>query len=506
MLREIAARLGVQVDESGINGFMSSLDKAKGGLQTLGKALAFGAFGMFVRDQIDAADDLGDTADRLGTTTDELQRFQYAVKLTGGSAETANKAVFLLNKQIGEAAGGSAGAVQAFADLGMSVKDSNGQVGTAIDFLPTIAEAVKNAGSQAEKTALATKIFGKSAVEILPLLDRGAAGVSALNQEFTDLGLGLSDDFVKGAGEANDSLDRATYVSKALTSQLLAGLMPVLNRALAFVVKLGAGFNRLAKHTTVIKTATFALSILLAGKLIPSIVSGVRAFMALRTVMMGASLPFWLVAAAIAALYLIFDDLYAMMTGGESVIGTLLDKMGGVGTQKKAVDLLKGAWQSVKDVWDGLKKTFGELWSDMLAFAKDPSTVEAIIKIGDAIESAAKSAKKLVDNLAAGIYDAINGNAVERLDAAAGVDQANRTADKIKAIAAGVQAPARVTSGGGAVPPPAAATNVQATANANVTINNYTGKPVDPKQVTGAIDDSKRSAWDTYRAVATGGK
>jgi hypothetical protein len=362
-LREIAAKLGVQIEDGPLTQFLGNLENVKGSLAALGGILVGGVFAAFVKETINAADELGDTAERIGVTTDELQRFQYALKLTGGETEQAEKALFLFNKTLGEAAKG--GGTDPFAELHLSIKDTNGQVKTAIQLLPEVADKVAEAGSDAEKTAIATKFFGKSALSLLPLLKRGREGVAELSAEYDDLGLGLSGDMIQAAGKANDALDRMHFTTQALGGAVVGMLLPPLNTLLVWLTKGVAKVTYFAKHTTVLTTAMSILGVVAGARLLPVLLSTLRVFTAMRTTVFGLSVPFLLVVAVIGALYLIFDDLYALMTGGNSVIGTVLDKFGEVGAKAKLVDTLRASWETLKGVWDAIKPSLEQIWKSI---------------------------------------------------------------------------------------------------------------------------------------------
>jgi hypothetical protein len=365
MLRELAAKVGVQVDSGDLVSFMGALDVAKGQLAGLGGMLLGGAFAVFAKDTIDAADKLGDTAERIGVSTDELQRFQYALKLTGGETEGAEKALFLFNKTIGDAASGGGGAGDAFASMGIKLKDANGHVKSASELMPDVADKIAEAGSEAEKTALATKLFGKSGLTLLPLLKRGREGLAELNSEYDVLGGGISAEVIKSAGETNDEFDRIHHTTTVLGATFLGMFLPVISEAAKWFLKITAGAVHLAKTTNVLKIAFGILGVVGAVKLIPVIMSSVRAFMALRTAVFGASVPFWAVVAVVGALFLIFEDLWTLMAGGDSLIGEVLDKFGGIGAKEKLVKTLKDSWASLKKTWEDIKPVLDSLWKKL---------------------------------------------------------------------------------------------------------------------------------------------
>jgi hypothetical protein len=515
MIREVAAKLGVEVDATQLTSFMGTLDKAKGMLGQFATGLAVGAAVAFVKGQIEAAAKLDDTATSLGVTTDELQRFQYAVKLAGGESEGSGKALFLLNKQLGDAATAGSPAAKAFGDLGIKLKHSNGQAKTAMEILPDVADAVAKAGSHAEATAMATGLFGKQSLNLLPLLKRGKEGLKELNQEYTDLGLGLSNEFVDGAGKADEQLDRMGFATTALKSQLVLALLPALTKLLGWVVKGIAWLNHIAKTTNLLKVITIALAAVLALKMIPTIISSVRAFMALRTAVFGASVPFWLVVLAVTALALIFEDLWTMMEGGDSLIGSLLDKFGGVGTKDKVIKLFKDTWKTLVETWNDAKTSLGHLWKELGGGAGIISSlvegftylVKGIAASVKGIAGLASIAKKVIDGDYAGAVaeanktaDSIFGKSqsMKSIDAAGNVKEVKENVGGLFGIS-DKEYQTKLVMAGLAAAPPGAAQNA-----ANIKNDLLVQVTVPPGTDTSAVKVTTKSNADAFHAASTG--
>ena len=98
----------------------------------------------------------------------------------GSSAETVSVAFAKFNKLLGEATAGEAEAVKLFARLGIATTDAAGNARTTEASFRDVADKIAQTGSVADKTAIATKAFGKSGAELIPIFKDGAAGVDAL--------------------------------------------------------------------------------------------------------------------------------------------------------------------------------------------------------------------------------------------------------------------------------------------------------------------------------------
>ncbi len=520
MLREIAARLGVQVDSAPLVGLMGALDAAKGALGSFGAALGAGALVHFVGEALETADALGDTSEKLGVSTDALQRFQYAVKLTGGDTESANRSIFILNKTLGEAAeNGASPAAAALAQMGIALRDGHGAVKDISAILPELADKVAEAKDEATRTALATKFFGKSAVEIMPLLRRGAEGVKELSDEFDDLGGGITEGGIKAAGEAKDEIDRVHFATRGLTVQFAAAFAPALEKVIRFVTSFVAGLRYLGAHTSVFQHAMAAASIVLGAKLAPALLTTVRTMMALRTTLFGVSLPLWLVIAAVTGLYLIFDDLWTLMTGGDSLIGSVLEKFGGVEAKTKLVKALSDSWETLKGTWAAIKPILADLWKKIAegsdtwipalgqAFAAVvKSIVAGVSMFTGLIGAAAKAANGDWSGANAELGKA--GDAVFGKNAQYWDPKTGQIVEKSVGGLFGTDEKAWAAEQAAAnVPPPNVTNNNNVPVN--VTLNVQTSGPLSPAETTKAVvTATNKSVSDAmqkaYNAVVTG--
>jgi hypothetical protein len=378
-LREIAAVVGIDVDSKGVDGLMGLLDKAKGTLGALAGAFAIHEIAEFIKGQAEVAHEIEKTSERLGVATDDLQRFRYAVELTGGEAENADRALFFLTKAIGEA--GTAGGPNPFAAIKLALKDTNGHAKTALEVLPDLADKIAEAKTPAEQTAIAVSVFGKSALAVLPILRRGREGIKELSDEFDDLGGALSEEFVKKGAEAAAEMKRFDFVSRGLKSELAGGLMPSVVKLFSWFISLAAEARELAKNTDVLTTAGIALGAVTTIKLVPALLSSAKALFLVKMELLGIEAPAIAVVAAVGLLFLAFDDLWTLMHGGKSVIGDLLDKFGEVGAKEKFVQTLKDAWVSIKETWAEAKEIITSLFADMGKGAKvDGATVKGFFE------------------------------------------------------------------------------------------------------------------------------
>lgn len=154
------------------------------------------------------ADDLNTLAKQTGFTTAELQKMQYAADRIDVSMETITGAAAKLTKQI-------ASNNSAFADLGISLTDANGNTRNVTDIFYETIDALSKVENETDRDTLAMSLFGKSANELAGLIDDGGEALRAFGQEAEDAGLILSQDALDSANQFNDALDQLKAKAQA---------------------------------------------------------------------------------------------------------------------------------------------------------------------------------------------------------------------------------------------------------------------------------------------------
>src|SRR5260370_1848556 len=113
----------------------------------------------------------------------------YAAGLNGVNTESLGKSLEKLNKSIFAAASAPAGAVNAFTRLGVSLKDSEGNLRSSEDVLLDLAEKFQKLPEGPARGALAMQVFGRAGAEMIPFLIQGKSGIQALSAEADQLGI-----------------------------------------------------------------------------------------------------------------------------------------------------------------------------------------------------------------------------------------------------------------------------------------------------------------------------
>lgn len=165
---------------------------------------------------------------KTGVSVEALTALDYAAKLSDVSTEGMTKAlqklsVAMFDTQINGVEGSAA-----LRALGVSATDVNGQIRPTEQVLLDLADKFSAMPDGADKAALAVKLFGKEGLSIIPFLNQGRAGITALMEEAQRLGLVMSEDVARASEVFNDNLTRLSAIFEGVQRQIGAAVIPVL--------------------------------------------------------------------------------------------------------------------------------------------------------------------------------------------------------------------------------------------------------------------------------------
>lgn len=203
-------------------------DRVKGLLAGLGVSLSAAGFVAMVKHAIDTADELNKLSQKIGISVEALSTLRFAAQLSDVSLETLQKGIKGLSQLMTEANTGIGDGAVVFDALGISVKNADGSMKSTQDVLLQVANVFANLEDGAVKTSLAVKLFGKSGMDLIPLLNQGAAGINQLTAEAERLGLKLSTETAQSAEAFNDNLTALKASSSALGISLAREFLPEL--------------------------------------------------------------------------------------------------------------------------------------------------------------------------------------------------------------------------------------------------------------------------------------
>jgi hypothetical protein len=184
-------------------------------------AVAVGGFALAMEQTekaVDYAAGIGKLAATIGVSTDFIQKFNYAARQSEVDVGSADQALKALNASVGAVQGNLPRAKQlavVFADALKITPEQLKSYHDLEDLFPLIADRIANAGSAAEKAAIAKKL---GVEDLLPMLDKGAAGFAKMAGEAESLGVVMSESTIQKAEEAAAKLKALDDVMQAQKS------------------------------------------------------------------------------------------------------------------------------------------------------------------------------------------------------------------------------------------------------------------------------------------------
>ena len=162
------------------------------------------------------ADQTGELANKYGVATEAIGEMQYVATQTGTTIErltTGMSMLYMRAKSDGEA----------FKELGVSVKDANGNF-KAMDalFYETIG-ALNTLEDDGAKSAYMLDLFGRSAMEMGEILRKDTDEINAMRKEAHELGIVISQDTADFSGSWFDKLDQLKLQGQSALASMVAG-------------------------------------------------------------------------------------------------------------------------------------------------------------------------------------------------------------------------------------------------------------------------------------------
>lgn len=235
--------------ESTVTGAMGKIDRAAGiatkALGALGVGISFAALTNLAKNAINAQDALDEMSQRTGVAVESLAGLDWAAKLSGTNLEVVTKALKAVSTQALDAQRGLKTSQENFDALGISVLDANGQLKTSESLLIEAADKFAVMRNETEKTAIATKLFGRAGMDLIPMLDQGSAGIAALVAEGQRLNPVTSESAAL-AGQFNDNLDRLKGSMRSFGVEMINNALPALTDWTGKLVDAISHTNRMA--------------------------------------------------------------------------------------------------------------------------------------------------------------------------------------------------------------------------------------------------------------------
>jgi len=346
-----------------MNAMTRDIQASAGRLKTLATAAAGVFVGVrmvgFAKTQMESIDKTAKLSDALGVGTEQLVGFQRAAELGGASSETFNRSLQYLAKNLGTAVttGGSAASV--IQRLGLNAEQlAAAPLGES--FLQ-ITQAISDLSTPAERAAAAMEIFGRSGMDLLPMLSAGRSAIERITAAAIASGGAFSKWDAKKVEQAMDAITKMSRALRDLMTEALIDVAPMIVNLAEGVVIAARAFKHFANAVfggigEMVKTLiTWWAVVKVAGVLTRAISWTIKVYRALATAQAITNAMF--TAAATGAFA--FITAIALVAIAEDQVASRFDKLDR--EARKAVSGVTALDTATEHLGDTLRETRFEL-------------------------------------------------------------------------------------------------------------------------------------------------
>jgi len=302
----------------GLQGSFGRLRGITGGLgSALGSVVpAIGLAGLAAlgKKSIDAADNLNDLRQKTGVSVESLSKFGAAANDAGSNLEEVGKSMGKLAKGIVDP---TSKANEALKSMGLSSLDASGKIKSIDSVMLDVADRFSKMPDGAQKAALAMDLFGKSGMNLIPMLNQGRDSLEKYKAT-------MSTDMAEASDKFNDSINEITRSIAGPFNQSITALLPTITKLAEGIAAVAIGFSKLPEP-------------------LQAIIGGVA----------GLTGAFIILAPAINAIIGIFTILGGIFAGG-GVLATIAGYLGALGPVVAAIgSVLSGLGTILAGVFTG---------------------------------------------------------------------------------------------------------------------------------------------------------
>ena len=210
---------------------------AKWGAAVVGAAAAGGAalFGM-ANKAAGTTDRIDKLSQKIGISRQGFQEWEFILSQSGMDIEKMQTGLKTLNNRMAEAQKGIGAGAEAFNRLKISALDSKGALKSQEQMFEETVTALQKMEDGTEKSRLATQLFGKAGLELMPLLNGAAGSVEELKAKAHELGLVISDESVDAGVKFTDTIDQLKRSFSAVVTNIGVSVMPIIQQFCDFIL------------------------------------------------------------------------------------------------------------------------------------------------------------------------------------------------------------------------------------------------------------------------------
>lgn len=199
------------------------------GLVAASTAATTAIFGLATK-ATETADEIDKMSQKIGISNKAYQEWSYVMGQNGMDVSKLQTGMKTLVTQMDMASSGTKSATENFDKLGISIYDASGGLKDQETILNETMHALADMENGTEKARLATELFGKAGIEMMPMLNQGSGAMDELTQRAHDLGLVMSDEAVSAGVVLGDTMDDVKKSFGMIGTQLGVAVMPLVQK------------------------------------------------------------------------------------------------------------------------------------------------------------------------------------------------------------------------------------------------------------------------------------
>ncbi|MFH1558020.1 MAG: hypothetical protein ABII76_24715 [Pseudomonadota bacterium] len=200
----------------------------------------FRAYSQAIAEAAKTGDEFAKAAKRIGISTELYSQWRHVLEMSGGEAGDLETAVRTLTRVVNDSESGLAEATRTIDALGLEIYDTAGNMRDLGDLFHEALYALSLFENNTQRAAIAQEIFGRSALRLLPLLDRDLNSVYALANEARRLGFVWSTSSGQLAERVVDNMTRIKNIFAAVKRYIFEAFGPAVAATQEWMIGLWA--------------------------------------------------------------------------------------------------------------------------------------------------------------------------------------------------------------------------------------------------------------------------
>lgn len=192
------------------------------------------------------ADTILTMSETTGIAAEDLMKWEYASQFIDTSVDTITGSMKKLTMNM---ASESAATSEAFAQLGVSVTDSTGQMRDNEAVFWDVIDALGNIQNATERDQLAMTLLGKSATDLNPLINAGSQAFKDLGDHAQEAGLIMSTDSLQAFGAYDDAMNEMKTTLTAAGRAVAEVFLPATKEIIQSVTEVVQAFIGMVQGT-----------------------------------------------------------------------------------------------------------------------------------------------------------------------------------------------------------------------------------------------------------------